>query len=624
MSLITSLLQAIVRVDGEALVMHVGDKPYVVSPKGQIDLASKGLTLDAVNGIVNQLLPADLQRALEECGAVQHELPPSADFPGETFTVVAARGGDDVWAEVRRRLTPEDDSIPLELFDQPVGRAPMEQRAPAPPTPAEQERARLDDDLALPASDELWAAPSSDVREAPPATIELASAEGAAPAPAPEPETEWSRGRGPAVDEPLRELVPAFLAAPVEEGPRDVAASEPPETRAEEAPPHAVVVPLARNSIRTDTALPSPEAAPDLNRLLRLAAARGASTLYVTSSARPTIRVDGDIQAVEGAPPLAPNDVEALLLTLMPERKAEAFRSGVASEWMCEVVDVGRVRCLSFRDHLGPGGVFRMMPTRAVTADHLGLSREVQGLAMEPEGLLLVAGPRGSGKRTLIAALVDLVNRTRRDHVVTIEREISVVHDRMGSFISQREVRGGVDDMAPAARAALREDPDVLVLEELQASALMDVALEAAASGHLVIGGIAAHTASGAVDRIVDFYPAERRRQVELALAQNLLGVLAQVLLRKNGGGRVAAREVLLGTATVREVLAEGKTSQLPLLIEAGRQYGMVPLNDALVGFVQAGLVEAPEAYRRAGDRPGFLALLKRHGHDTSLVERLA
>jgi twitching motility protein PilT len=390
-------------------------------------------------------------------------------------------------------------------------------------------------------------------------------------------------------------------------------------------PPPAVVLPMARSPIRPDVPPPLAEQAlSGLDRLLRLAAARGASALYLSSAARPSVRVDGDIQSIEGAPVLGPNDVESLLLTLMPERNAEALRTGVASEWICDVADVGRVRCLTFRDHRGPGGVFRMMPVRAVTAEQLGLSREIQSLAIEPEGLVLVAGPRSSGKRTLMSALVDLINRARRDHVITIESEINVVHERNSSFVSQREARGGNDEVLAIARAALREDPDVLVLEEVRTAALINVALDAAASGHLVIGGFPAHNASGAIDRIIDLYPPEYRRQVQLSLAQNLRGVVAQVLLRKTGGGRLAAREVLLNTPAVASVLAEGKTSQLPIAIEGGRKHGMVPLNDALVWFVESGAVDPREAYRRASDRAGFLALLKRQGVDTSFVERLA
>ncbi len=307
------------------------------------------------------------------------------------------------------------------------------------------------------------------------------------------------------------------------------------EARAPVPSQPAVVLPMGRNPIRPDAPAPlTADALAGLDRLLRLAAARGASALYLSSAARPSVRVDGDVQTIDGAPVLGPNDVESLLLTLMPERNAEALRTGVASEWICDLPDVGRVRCMSFRDHLGPGGVFRMMPARTITADQLGLSREIQALAIEPEGLVLVAGPRSSGKRTLMSGFVDLINRTRRDHVITVESEINVVHERIGSFISQREVRGSSDEMLAVARAALREDPDVLVLEEVRTDGLMSLALDAAASGQLVIGGFPAHNASGAVDRIIDLYPPEYRRQVQLSLAQNLRGVVAQVLLKKD------------------------------------------------------------------------------------------
>jgi twitching motility protein PilT len=361
-----------------------------------------------------------------------------------------------------------------------------------------------------------------------------------------------------------------------------------------------------------------------VDRLLRLAAARGASTLYLSSESRTSVRVDGELQILEGEPVLTSRDVESLLLTLMPERSHEALRTGAATEWICDIEDVGRVRCMSFRDHRGPGGVFRLMPTRSVSADQLALPRAVQNLAAEPEGLLLVAGPRSSGKRTLISAFVDLINRTRRDHVITIEREINIVHERGSSFISQREVRGNDDDMLAAARGALREDPDGLVIEDLHTAGLMNVALEAATSGHLVIGGFSAHTATAALDRIIDLYAPEYRRHVQFALADSLRGVVVQVLLRKSGGGRVAARELLLNTPAVSSVIAEGKTSQLPMAIEGGRRYGMMPLNDSLAGLVQQGIVDGREAYRFASDRTDLLAALKRQGVDTSFVEKLA
>ena len=362
----------------------------------------------------------------------------------------------------------------------------------------------------------------------------------------------------------------------------------------------------------------------ELQRLLRISAARGASMLYLSSEAKPSIRVDGELQNLEGESELSERDVESLLLTLMPERSHEALRAGATTEWICDIAEVGRVRCLSFRDHSGPGGVFRLMPTRTVSAEQLGLTRAMQALAGEPEGLLLVAGPRSSGKRTMMSAFVDLINRSRRDRVIALEREINVVHPRGSAVISQREVRGDDEDMLAAARAALREDPDVLVIEDLRTTGLMNVALEAAASGRLVIGGFSAHTATAAMDRIIDLYAPEQRLQVQLALANNLRGIIAQVLLKKVGGGRTAARELLLNTPVVSSLIAEGKTSKLPMAIEGGRRDGMMPLNDALVGLVQAAVVEAREAYRHASDRAALLAALERTGVDISFVERLA
>jgi twitching motility protein PilT len=804
MSLVPSLLQAIVRVDGEALVMHAGDKPYVVSPAGQVELASRGLTLEAVNGLVGQLLSEQSWNALDEFGAVQYELPPVAEFPHEHFTVVAARGGDDLWVEIRRHCVPDDDRVPDEFFAAPASTSsaiadpappvamhdddeiapevmatlPISEPAPAfvpvgePPVGAPEDAGAEGgnaEDLMLPGAQQLWPAETESLEELPAdadtlgplplpvdepvrqhadvwtpptaaiphpveppettvsqSTLEIvavsertvshrasaqppasvAAAHRATPpspvvpvpepvgsqrTPAPQPAAPFAApppvtapSRVVVVPEPTAPYV-APMRQPVEHVARvphaaeDVAAvtpvaappvvtemREPPAPRVEtarspqptvappspplvaapeepahvapvrsvqleSAPAHpalqpAVVLPITRTPIRVEPPLP---AAPDptlagLERLLRLSAARGASTLYLSSESQPSVRVDGELETLEGEGVLTARDVESLLLTLMPERSHEALRTGAATEWICDIEDVGRVRCMSFRDHLGPGGVFRLMPTRTVSVEQLALPRAVQALAIEPEGLVLIVGPRSSGKRTLMSAFIDLINRTRRDHVITIEREINIVHPRGSSFISQREVRGGDEELLTAARAALREDPDVLVVEDLRTGGLMNVALEASASGRLVIGGFSAHTATAAIDRIIDLYAPEYRRQVQLALADNLRGVIVQVLLRKIGGGRTSAREVLLNTPAVSSVIAEGKTSQLPMAIEGGRRYGMVPLSDALVGLVHAGAVDAREAYRHASDRGGLLAALKRQGIDTSFAERLA
>jgi twitching motility protein PilT len=598
-ALVNSLLTAIVRADGDALVMHVGEKPYVVASAGQIELSSRALTLEAVSGMLEQLLPEDARRSLDEIGAIEHELEVVPAEGSDRFTVVAARGGDDVWIEVRRHRRPAVEAEP----------------EPAPEPVVEPEPVAADDgDVIVEtiAEEEPVAAPAVMPSEPVESEAEL-SFEGeeldlptaATPPPvelpcAPAPVQRATPGR-------TRVLTPPRIDADIPE------------------PQPAVVLPLSRNPVRGEQPRVNvPSRSPGLDRLFRLAAARGASALYLVSNARPSIRVDGEISVLDREGPLSASEVESLILDLMPERNREALRSGVGTEWICDVPDVGRVRCVSFRDHRGAGGIFRMIPARAISAEQLGLSREIQGLCAEPEGLVLVTGPRSSGKSTLISAFVDLINRTRGDHVITLESQIKFVHDSRASLISQREVRGDNDEWFAVARAALRENPDVLVIEDLRTPALVTLALEAAGSGHLVIGALPAHTTTAAVDRIIDQAGPDRRAQVQLALADALRALVAQALLRKTGGGRVAAREVLLNTPSVASLISEGKTSQLPLALDNGRKYGMVPLNDALVAFVQSGAIDAREAYRKASDRQGFITLLKREGIDTSFVERLA
>ena len=266
-----------------------------------------------------------------------------------------------------------------------------------------------------------------------------------------------------------------------------------------------------------------------------------------------------------------PNDVESLLLTLMPERSHEALRTGAATEWICDIEDVGRVRCMSFGDHRGPGGVFRLMPVRATSGEQLGLSPEIEALAIEPQGLIFVAGPRSGGKRTLIAAFVDLINRTRRDHLITIEREVSIVHPRGSSFISQREVRGSDDDMLAAAHAALRERSG---RARPRAGPQRQHDERGARSGVVGPSGdcrLSAHSAASAIDRIINLY-APRFSRSGAARARRLAPRRdrAGAAGARNGGGRLAAREVLLNTPAVSSVIAEGKTSQLPMAIEGG------------------------------------------------------
>jgi twitching motility protein PilT len=671
--LVNSLLTAIVRADGDALVMHVGEQPYVVAASGPVELSSRPLTLEAVAGMLGQLLPSDSRRALEELGAIEYELPRSVAASAERFTVVAARGGDDIWIEIRRhRAMPVASPAPAAA---PVAAEVDSAPAPAPLLPAvpaadvideveiplefaepfdapEEPVAQVPADTAPeqvappPVADafELPAPPVPSLR-LPPVMPPAASTSRPMPAvPAGPPQERFVAPLQAPVERPekLREPIAPVLPSPALERfaairssrPADPILSPRPEPMSEvqdqapfqTEPSQAVVLPLARNPVRPDT-LPRQSPPPriaGLDRLLRLAAARGATTIFLMSNGRPSVRVDGEIVPLDGEPVLTASEVESLLLDMAPERNREALRNGVGTEWMSEVPEVGRFRCQSFRDHRGPGGIFRMISTRPASVDQLGLSREIQALCAETEGLVLVAGPRSSGKSTLITAFVDLINRTRNDYVITIESQIACAHENRGCLISQREVRGNGEDLAAAVRAGLRENPDVLVIEDLRSPKVVALALEAMESGHLVIGAMSAHTSTTAIGRIVDQFPHERRDQVQLMLAEGLRGVVSQVLLKKSGGGRVAAREVLLNTSAIASLIADGRISQLPLALDSGRKHGMVPLNDALAGFVQNGIVDVKEAYRQAFERQAFLAVLRREGVDTSFVERLA
>lgn len=586
--LVASLLNAIVRIDGDALVLHAGERPYVVAPGGQSEIASRALTLEAMAGMLGELLPADVRRALDEMGAVQHDLPESDVAPRDRFTVVAAKGGDDIWIEIRRHRWEPDTVEAIEA----VETIEAIEQTPAMTMAIEEPEEEREEEPAIALEPE-----GVEFHEI---SLEMA----------PEPVAA-------AIVEPLEEV--AEIVA-------DVLTEEAPSLDAEPEPPPAVVLPLARSGVRSEqpARLAPPLHTAGIERLLRIAAARGASALYLTSQAQPAIRVDGEIGAIDGEPVLGEPEVESLMLDMMPDRNREMLRSEAGTEWIRDVPGVGRVRCVSFRDHRGAGGVFRMIPARAISAEQLGLSREIQGLCAEAEGLLLVTGPRSSGKSTLISAFVDLINRTRSDHVITLEHQIEFVHESRLSLVSQREVRGDSADWLAAARAALRENPDVLVIEDLRSHEVITLALDAAQSGHLVIGTVPAHTAADAIDRIIDQTPPDRRPKIQLGLAEALRGVVAQVLLRKTGGGRVAAREMLLNTGATANLIADGKTSQLPMAIDSGRKHGMVPLNDALASFVRSGVVDSREAYRQASDRQGLLVLLKRHGIDVSFVERLA
>jgi len=424
-------------------------------------------------------------------------------------------------------------------------------------------------------------------------------------------------------DEPVGDIGDRTTASPETRSPE---APEPVlHAQAEDETRQAVVVPLARMPIKPESVsvpyTPSEDAA--LMHTLRVAAARGASTVYVVAQSKPMIRIDGEIGPLESEPTLTAADVDRLVMELAPPRRRDALQNGPV-EWLCDVPEIGRVRCLTFKDHRGPGVLFRMFPPRAISADQLALTPEVQALCQQSDGLVLVTGARASGKSTLLNAFVDLINRTRSDHLITIETQIGFVHESRRSFVSQRETRGDAELAATYARAALREDPDVMMIEDLKSAEIVSAALEAAESGRLVLASVPASSTIGALERLIEVFPADRRAKARTSLATALRGVVAQVLLRRVKGGRIAAREILLNTPAVSQLVLEGKMFQLPVALDSGRRHGMVPLTDSLAAHVRDGTVHVAEAYRKALDRAALVALLKREGIDTSFAERLA
>jgi twitching motility protein PilT len=358
--------------------------------------------------------------------------------------------------------------------------------------------------------------------------------------------------------------------------------------------------------------------------MLRAAVARGAGSVFLTSDSRPWMRVEGDLRQMDSESPLSRADVERAILEIAPEGGLETIGKGDAAEWVAEFDEIGRIRCTTFNDHRGPGLLLRLIATRAATAELLGLSRDVQALATESQGLVLVAGPRASGKSTLLSALVDVVNTQRAEFVITLERQIRLVHDNRFALVSQREIRGGAEESVAAARAALRENPDVLVVDDLVSSHMVPLLLTAASEGLLVFVAMTAPSTADAIARFIELAPPEMRKSVQSSMAESFRGAVGQVLMKKSGGGVVPAREVMLATGAVARVIGEGQLDQLPTVFASGRAHGMVSFTDALVDFVRAGSVDIREAFRKAPDRSGLVERLKNAGVDTTIVERLA
>ena len=352
---------------------------------------------------------------------------------------------------------------------------------------------------------------------------------------------------------------------------------------------------------------------PAINGMFRRMFELKASDLHLSATMPPMVRKDGEMRRLhDAAGPLTSDLILQLLTEIMPQINQAEFQARHDTDFAYEISGLARFRANVFKDRQGAGAVFRVIPAEILTAEQLGLSPHVLALCQLKKGLVLVTGPTGSGKSTTLCAMIDHINKTRADHIITIEDPIEFVHQNQKCLLNQREVHTHTRSFKDALRAALREDPDVILVGELRDLETIAIAIETAETGHLVFGTLHTSTAASTVDRVIDQFPSDRQAQIRVMLSESLRGVIAQTLCRKIGGGRVAALEVLLTNGAISNLIREGKTFQIPSMMQVGRAQGMVALNDALNDLVKKGLITAEEALSRSVDKGGMSTLLKR------------
>jgi twitching motility protein PilT len=406
-------------------------------------------------------------------------------------------------------------------------------------------------------------------------------------------------------------IVPDQAATPAPPPPVQTLAAPAPEP--EPSTPVASLPPRAAAALKTG--------APAIDRLFHLMVERKASDLHLSTGVPPLIRLDGRLQPLEeGAAPTTADEMVALLDPITPQQNLDEFSRRNDTDFAYEIKGLARFRANVFLDRKGRGGVFRVIPAKILTAEDLGLSPHILKLCKLNKGLVLVTGPTGSGKSTTLCAMIDYINRTRNDHIITIEDPIEFVHENKSCLINQREIGTHTKGFKDALRAAMREDPDIILVGELRDLETVAIAIETAETGHLVFGTLHTTTAASTVDRVIDQFPTDQQAQIRIMLSESLKGVIAQNLCRKIGGGRAAALEVLLINSAISNLIREAKTFQIPSMMQVGRAQGMVALNDALMDLVTKKVVEPDEAYAKAVDKAAFEGLLKRANIDTKFV----
>lgn len=347
-----------------------------------------------------------------------------------------------------------------------------------------------------------------------------------------------------------------------------------------------------------------------IDQFLKVMVEQGGSDLHLTTGSVPVMRVHGEMQRIKFRE-LTEKDTEALIFGIMEEEWRMRFLERQDFDFAYEIPGVSRFRVNVFLQRKGMAAVLRTIPTDILTADDLGLPDVIRKMCMLTKGLVLVTGPTGSGKSTTLAAMVDLINNTRADHILTIEDPIEFTHSNKKCLVNQREVGTNTRSFANALRAALREDPDVILVGEMRDRETIELGITAAETGHLVFGTLHTSSAPKTVDRMIDVFPADQQEQIRAMLAESLKGVISQLLLKKKGGGgRIAAWEIMIGTNAISNLIRENKVHQMPSIIQTGKKDGMQLMDQAILEHLMSGVIDGNEAYVRASNKQAFAQYL--------------
>ncbi|OED44980.1 twitching motility protein PilT [Chromatiales bacterium (ex Bugula neritina AB1)] len=339
----------------------------------------------------------------------------------------------------------------------------------------------------------------------------------------------------------------------------------------------------------------------DISQLLTFSVKNGASDLHLSAELPPMIRVDGDIRRVN-VPELDAGLVQSMVYDVMNDKQRKEFEERLEVDFSFELPDLARFRVNAFNHARGCGAVFRTIPSEVLTLEQIGAPKIFQEISEFPRGIVLVTGPTGSGKSTTLAAMMDYKNETELGHILTIEDPIEFVHQSKKCLVNQREVHRDTHGFSEALRSALREDPDTILVGEMRDQETISLALTAAETGHLVFGTLHTSSAAKTIDRIIDVFPAGEKPMVRSMLSESLRAVISQSLLKKNGGGRVAAHEIMMGTPAIRNLIREDKVAQMYSVIQTGGALGMQTLDQNLKDLVSKGMVSLEDARRKAAN----------------------